>query len=271
MLKSIIKSLIISTVPDVWYALSSYRFSLLCKKRFGANQDKFEGLLFPGEMVTVLTGPFKGMKYFNRIVWGSIIPKWIGSYEEELHSIIAELSSASYSTIVDVGGAEGYYAVGLSLKFPSIPVHAFDIDPIARRRQAELAKLNGAKNLIIRKSCSHDILISTLQKTSLMICDIEGYEYDLLNPVKVPNLRFTDMLVEIHQFGIESAATVRDSIISRFEDSHTVSVITSTPRDPGKYRNLIHQFEGISDKEILTALDETRDGIQEWLWMRTRE
>ena len=270
MLKSIIKSLIVNTLPDVWYALSSYRFSLLCRKKFGELQDKFEKLLFPGKMIIVLTGPFKGMKYFNRIVWGSIVPKWIGSYEEELHPIIADISFGNYSMIVDVGGAEGYYAVGLSLKFPNIPVYAFDIDPIARRRQAELAKLNGVNNLIIRKSCSHEILVKTLEGNSLMICDIEGYEYDLLDPEEVPNLLHTDILVEIHQFGKDSAEVVRDSIISRFENSHTISVIVSTFRDSGKYRNLIHEVEVISDEDILKALDETRDGVQEWLWMKSR-
>lgn len=268
MIKSSIKSIILATCPAIWHGLSSYRFSLLCRKRFAEIQNHFEFSLFPNGEIFVLTGPFKGMRYFNRIVWGSIIPKWIGSYEEELHPIIDEISNSSYETIVDVGGAEGYYAVGLSLMFPSIPVYVFDIDPIARSRQFALAKINQSKNLIIRKSCSHESLSQTLCKKSLMICDIEGFELELLEPNLVPKLKYADILVEIHQFGSKSPVDVRDALISRFQESHSVTLIPSVLRDPKKYRELVPQLGRFSDAEIAGAIDETRDCNQEWLWMR---
>lgn len=269
MLKSTVKSIVLKTFPEIWYTLSSCRFHLLCRKRFAGTQDKFEKILFPDQKITVLSGPFKGMKYFNRIVWGPITPKWIGSYEEELHGVLGEISKSSYDTIVDVGTAEGYYAVGLSLIFPSSTVYAFDIDPIARRRQAELANLNGVSNLIIGKSCSHETLMRTLESASLLICDIEGFEYELIDPASVPKLTYTDILVEIHDFMGKSAIDVKDSLISRFTDSHSITVITSASRVLQKYRLLIPQFADRTDEEIFIAMYEDRPGSQEWLWMKS--
>jgi hypothetical protein len=49
----------------------------------------------------------------NETVWGPIEPKWLGTYELELHSIIKGILRAEYNTIIDIGSAEGYYSVGL--------------------------------------------------------------------------------------------------------------------------------------------------------------
>lgn len=59
-------------------------------------------------------GPFAGMKYINKAHGSSLTPKIIGTYERELHPFIYEIADKQYDCIVDVGSAEGYYAVGLA-------------------------------------------------------------------------------------------------------------------------------------------------------------
>ena len=47
-----------------------------------------------------------------------LIPKLLGSYEQELQPLLQRLAAQNYSEIVDIGCAEGYYAIGLGGCFP---------------------------------------------------------------------------------------------------------------------------------------------------------
>ena len=62
----------------------------------------------------VLSGPFAGMKYVNQSVGSMWFPKVLGTYELELASIIRGFCLARPPSVVDIGAAEGYYAVGVA-------------------------------------------------------------------------------------------------------------------------------------------------------------
>lgn len=95
------------------------------------------------ELGTVLSGPFKGMKYGSVISQCSLhYPKLLGTYESELHPWIQQVSDCSYEVVVDVGAAEGYYAVGFARLMPAAKVIAYELDPGARKQLSKLASLN---------------------------------------------------------------------------------------------------------------------------------
>src|SRR5262249_13702132 len=165
---------------------------------FLVRQTRMKTRIYGESDPTVLSGPFAGMKYFNEVVWGPIEPKWLGTYEQELHPIVERILQTNYSNIIDVGSAEGYYAVGLAVRFPLAQVYSYDIDPWARSQQRRLARLNGVNNLEIRKRCTGELLANCITGRALLLCDIEGCEYDLLEPNKTPVLRKCDILVETH-------------------------------------------------------------------------
>src|SRR4051812_14244715 len=62
----------------------------------------------------VLSGPFAGMAYVRQAAGSCLAPKLIGCYEAELHGVVARILRTGYTQIVDIGCAEGYYAVGLA-------------------------------------------------------------------------------------------------------------------------------------------------------------
>jgi methylase of polypeptide subunit release factors len=72
------------------------------------------------------------MTHVSEGVCSILVPKLLGSYEAELHPVLDQVIRNNYETIIDVGCAEGYYAVGLALSLPTTHVHAFDIDSRAR-------------------------------------------------------------------------------------------------------------------------------------------
>src|SRR5271170_382684 len=69
--------------------------------------------------LVVRNGPFAGMRYARPLPEGSIFfPKLLGSYEAELQAHFERVIGTDYSAIVDVGCADGYFAVGLAMRMP---------------------------------------------------------------------------------------------------------------------------------------------------------
>ena len=203
------------------------------------------------------------MQYVDEAVGSALYPKMIGCYELELHSVIEEIVQKDYQRIVDVGCAEGYYAVGLALRIPGSTVYAYDIDEDARRLCTMMADRNGVGDrVIIRGRCSQDELAKVISADRcLVVCDCEGFEFELLDPARVSDLRRCDILAELHEFitpGITSA------LLTRFATSHRTTLISSSPRIPG----MRPEFRRLSVADQIHALGE-RPVQMQWAWMRT--
>jgi ribosomal protein L11 methylase PrmA len=212
------------------------------------------------------------MFYLDETVWGPITPKWAGAYELELEDIIDDIAHRGYGRIVNIGCAEGYYAVGLALLDHKPEVFAFDLDPIARRQVRRLARLNGVSARVrVFGKCTHFKLNELITGKTLVICDIEGHELFLLDPAKVPRLKDADLLIEVHE---ESASagiqSVEERFARRFAGSHTIERRVSHDREIW-IREHEPLWQGrVTRERMLKSLDEARSGSQVWLSARAR-
>jgi hypothetical protein len=270
-MKTSIKNILEKYAPHLRYAITSYKSRHTFGKHYENFQNQIRKKIFSQDVPVVLSGPFAGMLYIDEIVWGPITPKWLGAYESELHPIINEIiSQAKYGTIINIGAAEGYYAVGLAKYLPHGTVFTFDLDFRARAQQRRLAKLNNVKNLMVGFRCNLIELQNRIKAGScLIICDIEGVEVELLDPSKVSGLRNADIIVEVHPAQGMSMSAVRDFLKKRFHDSHDIETIDSCSREIAGFRKLVPLK--VTDEELLMALDEGRCEQQYWLWMRHRQ
>lgn len=210
----------------------------------------------------VIGGPFQGMSYIDEAAGSTLLPKLIGSYECELDEVIHRILATEYSTVVDVGCAEGYYAVGLAMRLPGSPkIHAFDTDAEAQKLCASLATRNGVSDRIILEGfCDPRRLQSTLKGKSLVFCDCEGYEKTLLVPSEAPALKDADVLVELHDL-FESGIT--PTILGRFQESHDIQLIDAVERIPHDYPAI--SFLTMEQRRV--ALSEDREGPMQWAFM----
>ncbi|QIF03897.1 hypothetical protein [Roseimicrobium sp. ORNL1] len=258
--------------PRVYQFLSSYRFLQHCKKRYGKFQEQLRPLLYGESPPTVLSGPFQGLPYLDEIGFcGPIFPKWIGSYEDELHPFLEKLLQSPPSVIVDVGAAEGYYAVLLAARLPSSVVHAFDIDPFAKRALARLARLNHVSNLRINSLCTFaelEKLLGPAKDTGLLFCDIEGGEIFLVDPVKCPALRHARIVVELHETKDSPGEGTRNLLQSRFQDSHEIDYVPHAPKSMSRYLEVTRN--ALSPTDLSTALNEVRGASRGYLIMHPR-
>lgn len=210
----------------------------------------------------VAEGPFRGMHYPRRR--GDIVhtAKLLGAYEAELHDALEELIARAPARVIDVGSGDGYYAVGLARRLPEATHLAVDPDPLAQRSCAETARLNGvADRLAHRPLLDPPALQHTLGSRALLIVDCEGYEAVLLDPVQVPALRTTDIIVETHDFAV---AGVTDDLARRFATTHAVERLAPTPRSVEDYPML----ERLPSDQARGLLDEFRHTPQGWLILR---
>ena len=210
----------------------------------------------------VIAGPFQGMTYINDAAGSAYIPKVLGTYESELHSLVDQIVHSGYHTIIDVGCAEGYYAVGLALHCADARVYAFDIDSQACRMCHELAEINGVMDRItVQGLCDYETLSKIPLNNALLICDAEGFEEELLKPETVTGLCSCDILVELHDF---LRPGVTPLLSNRFEKTHTSVFINSEPRLPIDHPEV--SFLSPQDQHL--ALAESRPSGQQWAFFR---
>lgn len=198
-------------------------------------------------------------------------PKWIGSYETELHECVEEIIAHPYEVIVDVGAAEGSYAIGLARAIPCARIITYDIDFIARMRQRSLARLNGVlKRIVVKGRCVHAALQADVGgRRCVVIADIGGDEVELVDPPKVPGLAAVDVLVECHSTEMLTLDAVTHVLADRFAGTHDIREIRARPRVPGEWRDRVAALRGLSLERVARAVDEDR-GPQSWLWMKAR-
>ena len=177
--------------------------------------------------------------------------------------MIEEIVAADYPLVVDIGSAEGYYAVGLARRMAGARVLARDASATAQAACRSLAIENGVAARVEVGGLFSHADFEALQGRRVVICDIEGAEVELLDPSLAPSLAQTDILVECHD-GMRPGTSAL--LAARFAASHTVTHIGR--RLAGEV--LPAWMEEFGDLDRLLALWEWRSGPTPWLWMRAK-
>lgn len=174
----------------------------------------------------VQTGPFKGMRLLRRGD-NNLGSKTLGCYEAELHGWlgveIARLRDIKHPIIINLGSAQGYYAIGLAMCVPGAMVIGVDTKPERFCFLHEAAALNGVRVTTVPAN------EFTLSAADFILSDCEGAEADYLDPDKYPFLSRTPMLVETHD-------GTHKILIERFQGTHDVfTALSEQVREPNKY------------------------------------
>lgn len=204
-------------------------------RRFDINVGLYQA--FEGR---VQAGPFKGMVLPNEVPLheGDFCPKLLGTYEAELHHALFSAVEKKPSLIVNIGCAEGYYAVGMARLLPQARILGFERDDNARRVCHLAAELNGvAHRVSLGGNCASQDLCEILsrEKDAFLLLDCEGEEETILDPSIIPQLAETDFIVECHDM-VVPGVTAR--LLDRFQHTHNVQTLHEGGRDPNQYAAL---------------------------------
>ena len=214
--------------------------------------------------LAVRSGPFQGMVLPPHVAEGCFVPKLLGCYEAELHPVLEQIRQRGYANVVNIGCAEGYYAVGLARLMPNSQVWAYDTDDNARATCARVAEENGVSDRVMLGGVfSHDDFAQFAAGETVVIVDIEGAELDLLDPQAARVLKGLDIQVEMHN---RFEAAFNRDFIARFEESHEIQRIFPAERDISVYAEL----RDLEHLDQLLAFWEFRRGPNPWLFMKAR-
>lgn len=217
----------------------------------------------------VLCGPFRGMRLIRDVSWndGNIGNKLIGAYEFELHAAIKKALSRKPQTVINVGCAEGWYAVGLAMLLPKAMIYAMDMNEYCLKDCETNARNNHVRNLITVAGKVGPEDLQRGEGEKLYVVDIEGYELSVLNPYGCPDLLVSDMIVECHDF-FQPENPISKLLTERFSLSHEIDRISPQQPRPGDYAFL----NFLSDADRYLTITEKRPAQTTWLacWAKQR-
>jgi hypothetical protein len=219
---------------------------------------------------TVYSGPFRGMQYAtagDNVYYSRLL----GTYEQELHPVIEQIIALQPDSIIDVGAAEGYYAVGLAIRLPASSIIAFEASAEERERLGQLCRRNNVDDRVkILGWCNPDGLSSVLPDNgrTVVICDVEGYEKELFNSTVASALKNAYLLVELHEF---ASPGVANSLTEKFSATHVCERIwqRGRTRDDLPFNNLLTFV--LPHAYATYQVQEFRPEIMSWFWMTPQE
>jgi ribosomal protein L11 methylase PrmA len=192
---------------------------------------------------TVVRGIFAGMKLHSKSSWGADqFTVLSGQYESELYNIIQRAAVRPYDAFLDIGCANGFYAVGFAMISKDCDVIAYDVDERARHITSLNAGINGVSDRVfVKNKADASELGETISRyrSIFVLVDIEGNELDLINPSECPDLVKCDLLIEVHGQTDEVAKV----LMNRFSTSHRPTIISRQARNPFQYEKLSCTFE----------------------------
>mgnify|MGYP001164133022 FL=1 len=210
---------------------------------------------------TVQQGPFKGMQINDDQFWGEgdKSSKILGIYEKEIQDLMVEIQEENkYSTFIDIGGADGYFAVGSLVNDLFNECHVFEVSKKGRNSLKSNASKNNLNEgiKIHGKATREELLKIKNLKNSLILCDIEGGEYELFEEKLVSEIHPSNIIIEIHndnKFSLEKFRKI-------FSDLYVLNKIFQKPRSIRQFKEL----EKFNDNNRSLIISEGRSYVQEW-------
>lgn len=173
----------------------------------------------------VMSGPFRGMRVPEGADAGMMGRFLLGTHELELAPALERLAASGLRTIVNLGAAQGYYAVGLALRCPDAQVTAFEATEAFHPFIERAAVANGvADRIAVRGMCDAVSLAQCVRAglpPALVLADIDGAELAVFDERAVAALVHAAVLIETHD---RRAPGTTERLLARFGKTHRVEV-----------------------------------------------
>jgi predicted O-methyltransferase YrrM len=215
---------------------------------------------------TVAYGLFKGMKLSPDSWWGKSDrgSMLFGLYEEEvLQSLVSK--PEGYRTFIDIGAADGYYAVGALLSKQFDEVICFEVSDEGRRVIRQNAERNGVgDNIIVFGEATRDGIAKLPRPkldNALILVDIEGAEFELFDRDLFKLLKQSILIVEIHDFAVADGARALSAMKAAASEFFDITEFKTSARDLSKFPEL-HE---LSDMDRWLLCSESRPCLMTWL------
>ena len=204
---------------------------------------------------TVKHGPFVGLQLPEHLTTGRFDKgsMCLGTYEREIQDEL-RAESPYFIHFVDLGAGDGFYAGGMARL--GHKVIAYEKDERSRNTIAELTNLNHV-TVDIRGEATKGFW-RDLPHRCLMLVDIEGGEFDILDAAAFDALSQSTVIVEMHEFFFPNGAELARNLLSNASATHSHSIIRQAARVPPK------EVSHLPDNDRWLLMSEARVREQQW-------
>ncbi len=211
----------------------------------------------------IQAGVFKGQKLLKYPWWSNTDRANIllGLYELEIQNVIAS-NYSGYDTFVNIGAADGYYLFGfLELGYFKKYI-GFEASDIGRDFiNSQISEL-GVDNIeCFGKADSQFINNIELKSKNLILCDIEGYEFEIFTEANLKLLNKSLIIIEIHRKNIFEFDIRFNKLIRDAKKYFKVDIINTSSRDLSK----IDLLKKLNDNQRWLLCSEGRSNLGCWL------
>lgn len=219
----------------------------------------------------IQSGIFKGQKilpYVNtwsKSDFGSIV---LGIYELEVQNFLKKHLCINNNLIV-MGAADGHFAINCLLSFDLHSVICYELSSNGRENIMKNAEHFDLKEKIeIRKEINKDEMNKiNFSSNDLLICDIEGGEFDIFEEPILEKLKNSKIIIEIHSKNIDNYNNKLNNLISNASKFFHVDELVTGSRDLSKF---IYSKDVPDDKRWMIC-SEGRSKLGKWLTLTPKK
>ena len=210
----------------------------------------------------VQNGVFKNLKINKDVTWGrgDIASKIYGFYENKIQEKLKEIKKP---ILIDIGAADGFFAIGCLYSKLSKYCYAFEQNEISRLALHKTAEINKVANQIsIMGKVDNQSFLSSLPNDlelskTVILCDIEGEEYNFFSETILKKLKKCNLIIEIHN---ESSNSKETALLKLTKKYFNVNVLLDNNKDMSEI-NILHNLNDI-DRNLISC--EGRSYIGKW-------
>lgn len=223
--------------------------------------------LFDKHNGVIQEGVFKGLQLSGNtnISNGVLALKIFGLYEQV---VVEEITNAGpFNDCVDIGAADGYFPLGLLKAGLAKRTICFEATAQGQASIELNAKANELSDKIVVYSKADETFDTKLNEAnfqpqnSLIICDIEGAEFEIFSKQFFNYVHGATIIIELHDRVLGKSLSLRDDLAALLPDDYSAKIIKSQPVTWGGIQDLeeLHDI----DRALVTC--EGRKKLGEWL------
>lgn len=149
-----------------------------------------------------------------------------------------------YDMFIDIGSSDGYYATGFLVCGRFRQAYCFEISPVGQAVIAENAELNGVRDRVDILGGADETFLQKLfdrnvdLSRSVVLCDIEGAEFDLFTPALLEVLKQSIVFIELHPFNRSDRNFCCDRLRESASFFFKLTELTTTDRNLAPFKEL---------------------------------
>jgi hypothetical protein len=241
--------------------LENFRTETVSERRRRVSREMFEYC-----NGTIQYGPFKGLKLTSNTWWGGndLGSMCFGLYEKELLEFLTSDSLIERDTFVDIGAADGYYAIGMLKSNRVKKALCYELSPEGRNTINLNWKINNQPGEIEVKGdvfIDFKSSINTIDlKKSIVLIDIEGAEFSFLDIEVLGTLKDAIIAIEIHNW-IPNFIDVYSKFLKDVNEFFDIEILDRKERSTLMFEEL----RSLTDDNRLLLTSEARPCVMRFL------